>query len=57
MDRNGKHIQMTLSSILPKLSSQAVLIICSDHKAGNWIKSFHRNIWQYCCIFIAGEKI
>lgn len=57
MDRNGKHIQMTLSSILPKLSSQAVLIIYSGHKAGNWIKSFHRNIWQYCCIFIAGEKI
>ena len=33
IDKNGKHIQMILTSILPKLSSQALLIIYSDHKA------------------------
>lgn len=30
IDRNRKHIQMTLTSILPKLSSQALPIIYSD---------------------------
>lgn len=51
IDQNGKHIQMTLTSILPKQSSQT-LIICSDHKPRSLNSSFHNNIQHYYSLYV-----